>query len=714
MSRLFYATFFILYVSYSIKAIDIYDDEGFASVENEPNNMVDSKNNANVESLRNARILWPVPFNNRNYSIKDNDKYVTEENEPHLSKLKSQNRKARFGYGPYLHSPILEMVMQTMGMSYPPASGVDPFNFLRDTYALPKGYEKPLEEYDYIIVGAGTAGSVIAARLTEDKPRATVLVIEAGKPEMVLSDIPALVNHIQRSDYVWPYTMEHQPGVCFGSEEERCYIPRGKAVGGSSVTNSMIYARGRPYDWDRIAAAGNYGWSYNEILPYYMKSEKSELKKYKTKPYHGRDGELTVENVPFKTGLVEAFLAAGRSFGHPTIDYNDPDQLGFGYVQTISNKGHRLSTAKAFLHPHKRRRNLHILSEAKATKILIDPETKKAYAVEYSHNYVKHVVRSRREIILSTGPIASPQLLMLSGVGPKENLQMLGIPTIVDLKVGRSLYDQISFPGIIFKLNTTNASLLEHKVATLPNFMQWLQFGDGLLTTPGGVEAVGYLKTSFSDEPESVPDIELISMGGSITSDSGTTIRRSWKISDRTYFKAFGALKDVDTWQAIPTLLKPSSKGYLELRDTNPFSHPKLFGNYLTDPRDLAAIKEAVKYIIGLGESDSFRKYNASLYLPTYPSCSSYPLGSELYWECAIKTMVVSLHNPISTCKMGPSTDLDAVVDPELRVYGVEGLRVADGSVLPQPISARTNVAEIVIGEKAADIIKRTWSNVIA
>lgn len=399
--------------------------------------------------------------------------------------------------------------------------------------------------------------------------------------------------------------------------------------------------------------------------------------------------------------------------GHPTIDYNDPDQLGFGYVQTISNKGHRMSAAKAFLHPHKRRKNLHILSEARATKVIIEPQTKRAYAVEYVHNYVKRSVRCRREIILSAGPIASPQLLMLSGVGPKENLQTLGIPIIADLQVGKSLYDQISFPGVVFKLNTTNASLLEHKVATLPNLMQWLQFGDGLLTTPGGVEAIGFLKTALSEDQAQIPDIELISMGGSLTSDSGSAIRKSWKISDRTYIKSFGALKGEDTWQAIPVLLHPKSKGYLELRDTNPFSHPKLFGNYLTDPRDLATLKEAVKFIIQLGESECFRKYNASLYLPPYPSCLSYPLGSDQYWECAIRTMVVSQRNPVSTCKMGPSTDPYAVVDPQLRVYGVDGLRIADSSVLPQTLSARTNVAEIMIGEKAADMIKKTWSNVI-
>lgn len=381
-------------------------------------------------------------------------------------------------------------------------------------------------------------------------------------------------------------------------------------------------------------------------------------------------------------------------------------------MQTISNKGHRLSAAKAYLHPHKRRRNLHILTEARATKVVIEPQTKRAYAVEYIKHHIKRTVRCRREIILSAGPVASPQLLMLSGIGPKENLQTLGIPVLADLKVGRSLYDHISFPGVVFKLNTTNASLLEPKVATLPNFMQWVQFGDGLLTTPGGVEAIGYIKTVVSED-SNLPDIELTSMGGSLTLDAGGAIRKSWKISDKTYHNAFGQLSNADTWQAIPTLLHPKSKGYLELRDTSPFSHPKLYGNYLTDPRDLVTLKEAVNYIIKLGESDAFRRYGASLHLPPFPTCSLYPSGSEAYWECAIRTLIVSQRDLTSTCKMGPQTDPDAVVDPELRVYGMVGLRVVDASVIPRPLSGKTNVAEILIGEKAADLIRATWSNVI-
>ncbi|XP_068632726.1 glucose dehydrogenase [FAD, quinone]-like [Battus philenor] len=703
MKKICWLTFLFIFVCYVRCAV--IDNDEFVTSEDDPYQQINDISSTDTETNRKGRILWPIPLDSTTVS---NDN-ASAESDSSENKDDTKTRTKRFLLWSYPQSPIVDMMMQTMSINYSPTVSNDPFDFLRDSYPLPSDHT--FEEYDYVIIGAGTSGSVLAARLTEGKPKATVLLLEAGKPEMLLSDIPALAPSLRVTDYVWPYTMEHQPGVCLGSEEQRCYSPRGKAVGGTSVINDMIYSRGLPKDWDRIAANGNYGWSFEEILPYFKKSERCEVKKFKNAPYRGRDGELSVENVSFRTGLVEAFLAAGRLNGNPTVDYNAPDQLGFGYVQVTQNKGHRQSTAKAFLHPHKRRKNLHILTEARATKVMIEPQSKRAYAVEYLKNHIKHTVRCRREIILSAGPIASPQLLMLSGVGPKEQLDVLGIPVISDLRVGKNMYDHIAFPGVVFKLNSNNASLQESKVATLPNLMQWLQFGDGLMTTPSLVEAMGYLKTTESEDQ--APDVGLLNLGGSIASDSGGAFRKSWKISDKTYKTAFSPLNGCDTWSAIPFLLHPRSKGYLELRDNNPFSHPKLYGNYLTDPKDIATMKEAIKYVIKLGESEPFKKYNAQLYLPPYPTCLNHAPGSETYWECAIRTMIVSLHHHVATCKMGPPNDPTAVVDPELRVYGIDGLRVVDLSILPHTISGHLNAPAVMIGEKAADMIKKAWSNVV-
>ncbi|XP_075974818.1 glucose dehydrogenase [FAD, quinone]-like [Anticarsia gemmatalis] len=659
---------------------------------------------------REGRILWPYP-------LTKNDSEIANDSDPNASedRYEEENgRQKRYLAFSYRQSPIVDMMMQSLPPKYVPQNPSDPFDFLRDTYPLPKGYTRPLEEYDYVIVGGGTAGSVLAARLTEDKPRAMVLVLEAGKPESLLNDVPALLSYMLLTDAVWPYTMEKQEGVCMGSEGQRCFWPRGKALGGTSVINYMLYTRGRPQDWDRIAADGNYGWNYDEVLKYYIKSEKSELKDYRNAPYRGRDGELTVSNVPFKTGVVEAFLKAERNFGIPTVDYNSPYELGFGYTQAMIHKGHRVSAAKAFLHNHKRRRNLHILTDATATKVLIEPHSKRAYAVEYIKDGIKRTVRCRREIILSAGPIASPQLLMLSGIGPEEHLKSLGIPVLVNLQVGRILYDHIAFPGVIFRLNTTNATLLEPKVATLQNVLQWLHYGDGLLTTTGAVEALGYLKTSVSQDPENVPDIELLSMGGSLVLDSGGALRQSWRLDEKNFHQAYRPLYGLDTWSAVIMLTQPKSRGYLELKDTNPFSHPKMYGNYLTDPQDVAAFMDAIKHVIQIGNSEAFKKYDPKLFLPDYETCRSFVPNSDPYWECALRTMLITLHHQIATCRMGPISDPYAVVDPELRVYGVVGLRVIDSSVIPRPTNAHTAAPAIMIGEKGADLIKKTWSNVVS
>lgn len=378
------------------------------------------------------------------------------------------------------------------------------------------------------------------------------------------------------------------------------------------------------------------------------------------------------------------------------------------------NKGHRVSAAKAFLHGHKRRRNLHILTEAFVTKLVIEPHSKRAYAVEYIKDGLKHTVRCHREIILSAGPIASPQLLMLSGIGPEEHLKTLGIPVLVNLQVGRVLYDHIAFPGVIFKLNTTNASLLEPKIATLPNVFQWLHYGEGLLTTTGGVEALGYYKTSVSQDPENVPDIELISMGGSMILDSGGALRQSWRLEENNFHQAYSPIYGQDTWSAVIMLTQPKSSGYLELKDTNPFSHPKMYGNYLTDPQDMAAMLDAVRHVIKVADTEAFKKYDPQLYIPDMAACRHHVPNSDGFWECQIRTMLITLHHQIATCRMGPQTDPYAVVDPELRVYGVDGLRVIDSSVIPRPTNAHTAAPAIMIGEKGADMIKKTWSNVVS
>ncbi|GBP87847.1 Glucose dehydrogenase [Eumeta japonica] len=609
---------------------------------------------------------------------------------------------------PWPRGAIMDTLIQTLTPSSRGSAAFDIFSVFRDSYPLPGGLESPWSEYDYVIVGAGSSGSVLASRLTEDRG-VDVLALEVGLPENLLTDVPVISSYFQRTGYTWPYRMELQPDVCRGMEFRRCFWPRGRAVGGTSVINYMLYTRGRPEDWDRIAADGNYGWSYGDVLPYYIKLEKTNLRYDSGDQYKGYKGKVSIENPPFRTRLVEAFLQAGRLLGNPTVDYNSPNEIGLGYAQLTTRQGHRLSAAKAYLHPHKNRKNLHILPESRATKIMIDPVTREATGVEFVRYGNKYVVKARREVIISAGPIESPKLLMLSGIGPEDHLTSMGIPVIQNLNVGRTLYDHISFDGVIFTLNTSNISIMEQREANLRNILRWLQFGDGVLASPGGVEGLGYIKTPVPYEPDVLVDIELISIAGSLASDGGGAIRKGMMIRDDIFNAAFGPLVNKETWSVFPLLLYPKSKGYLELKDRNPFSHPKIVGNYLSHPRDVATIIAAVRHIIEMGLSPPFQQYGAKLHEPDFPECRNLIFNSDEYWECAIRQITSTEHHQVGTCKMGPSTDPDAVVDPELRVYGMKNLRVVDSSIIPRQTVAHTNGPALMIAEKAADIIKRSW-----
>lgn len=415
-----------------------------------------------------------------------------------------------------------------------------------------------------------------------------------------------------------------------------------------------------------------------------------------------------------RTPLVRAFLEAGRILGHPTLDYNTPENLGFGYLQLTTTMGRRVSSAKAFLHFNKKRPNLHILIDTRATKVLIDNDAKSANGVEYVRNRRRQTVMARREVILSAGPIASPQLLMLSGVGPREHLTNLGIPVLQNLPVGRTLYDHISFPGLIFTLNVTGVALLESRETTLSNWLEWIQFGDGPGAAAGGAEGLGYIKTPSSDEPERVPDIELLSIGGSLVSDGGPgaskAVRRGMMISDAVFDAAYGSIDNTDTWSAFLMLLHPKSFGYLELRDTNPFSYPRMYGNYLTDPRDVRTFIEGIRYVQALAETEPFQRFGARIHRARYPTCHKLKFDSDAYWECAVRTLTATLHHQIATCRMGPRGDPRAVVDPELRVHGIQRLRVVDSSIIPRTTCAHTHAPAVMISEKAADMIKASWN----
>lgn len=299
---------------------------------------------------------------------------------------------------------------------------------------------------------------------------------------------------------------------------------------------------------------------------------------------------------------------------------------------------------------------------------------------------------------------------MLSGIGPRNHLASLGIPLIQDLPVGQTLYDHITYVGLAFLINQTVA-LSVPTVATEQHIRNFLDNGKGPFTSLGGVEGIGYIKTELSRELGDYPDVELIFVGGALNSDYGIVSRRTMKIRDDVYNTLYAPINNQHTWTIFPMLLHPKSVGYMKLRSRNPFDYPLFYGNYLTDAEghDLKTMVAAIRFINRLSKTQAFQKFGSTLNPIPVPGCEGYTFNSDSYWKCAIRSLSITLHHQVATCKMGPPDDPTAVVDNELRVYGVKRLRVADTSVIPYAVTAHTNAPATMVGEKASDLIKQTW-----
>ncbi|PNF38177.1 hypothetical protein B7P43_G14240, partial [Cryptotermes secundus] len=384
-------------------------------------------------------------------------------------------------------------------------------------------------EYDFIIVGAGSAGAVLANRLTEME-NWTVLLLEAGGDETEISDVPVLAAYLQLSKLDWKYKTEPQGTACLGMKHHRCNWPRGKVIGGSSVLNYMLYVRGNKKDYDIWESLGNPGWGSEEALYYFKKSEDNRNPYLARTPYHSTGGYLTVQEAPWHTPLAATFVQAGVEMGYDNRDINGEFQTGFMIAQGTTRRGTRCSTGKAFLRPARLRKNLHVAMDSHVTRVLIEPVTKMAFGVEFSREGKLHVIRARKEIIVSGGSVNSPQLLMLSGVGPRAHLEELKIPVIQDLKVGYNLQDHIGLGGFTFMVNQP-VSLVQSRYENVPSVLKYAMFGDGPLTVLGGVEGLAFVSTKYANASEDFPDIEFHFISGSTNSDGGRQIRKAHGIT---------------------------------------------------------------------------------------------------------------------------------------------------------------------------------------
>ena len=530
-------------------------------------------------------------------------------------------------------------------------------------------------QYDYVVVGAGSAGCVLAARLSED-PSTRVLLLEAGPPDhSPWIHLPIGYGKTMWSPrYNWCFQTDPEPNM----NGRRVYWPRGRTLGGSSSINGLIYIRGQREDYDHWRALGNIGWGYDDVLPFFIRSERNQRG---ADAFHGGAGPLGVSDIGAQHELIEAFIAAAGQTGVPrTTDFNGARQEGAGYYQLTTWKGLRSSTATAYLKPARRRANLHVETEALATRVLL--EGGRAVGVGYRRGGVERTARCGAEVLLAAGALQSPQLLQLSGIGPEALLREHGIAVVRDSAgVGANLQDHLQI-RLIFECSkpiTTNDDL-RSLWGRLRIGLQWLFARSGPLAV--GINQGGCFMRALDGRGEGTarPDIQF-------------------HVATLSADMAGGKVHPFSGFTMSVCQLRPESRGRVAIRSVDPAQPPSMQPNYLSTELDRRMVIAAVRSARTIAGADAMRPYVRREHLP----------GPQAQDDDALLEFArnhgATIFHPSGTCRMGRD-DL-AVVDERLRVHGVAGLRVVDCSVMPTLVSGNTNAPVVMIAEKAADMIKQ-------
>lgn len=557
------------------------------------------------------------------------------------------------------------------------------------------------EKFDFIVVGAGSAGSAIANRLSEVS-KWKVLLIEAGPDPPMEANIPALFSSLLGSNYDWRYQSEVSENSCRAFQNGQCIWNKGKMLGGSSSMNVAFYARGNAKDYDQWKQLGNPGWSYENVLKYLKKLE-SIRSSFAVPEAHGYNGYIHVEDNTdskiFRTSEIRELLAeAFAELGYPGVeDIAAKMQSGLSKNQGTVDNGVRDNAARAYLASILDRKNLVIMKESVVTKLLIN-DAKQVVGVEVQTKGVNKSIYCTKEVVLAAGAVGSPQILMLSGLGPKEHLGEFGIPLVQDLKVGFNLQDHLIVSDFHISLNMSREPYVE------TDFLYYyLTRGTELSHLMSGDTA--YIDTLRS--VEDYPDIQIIfdifppqfiaKLEHFLTDRGYSQDAINWKksINEETYSLGFKLI-----------LLRPQSRGRIMLRSANPLEPPRIISGYLEEEADIQTLIRGVRFLEKLAATKPLDK---ELLLIPVPECDGLAARSDDFYECYIRNFGATMWHASGSCKMGPSSDPDAVVDSRLRVHRVKGVRVADSSIMPNIVSGNTNIPIIMIGEKTADLIKEDW-----
>lgn len=576
--------------------------------------------------------------------------------------------------------------------------------------------------FHFIVVGGGSAGATVAARLSE-VPEWNVLLLEAGRDPPDYTEIPLQYSEALRSDRDWAFFTEPEQNLFKGLERGRNLISRGLMLGGSSSMNAMMYLRGTERDFDTWQRLGNTGWGFDDVFPYFLKSEDFRGDRFDP-TLHARGGPLTVSPLESVDPAFRVIVQAERLMNLSAVDDLNrvaPPVIGYGKLDGTVRQGLRCSTLKAFLVPAANRSNLFVAKNVRVTKVLFDRRNR-AVGVAFlvppassctASTTVKHVYCTH-EVILSAGVIMSPQILMVSGVGPAKHLRQHGIDVVADLHVGYNYQDHISFAGLVFsdRKNRPKSQIADESTELIRNTVKLLTGGIGTL---GLTNLVTFINTRKGSP---YPDVQMVNIRLPYNTTRKTMNGKSrmsnlFGYSDRVA-RLYDELNQLsDTILMIPINVNGRSTGRVKLRSSDPGTYPKIHANQLSYADEVETLLRGIEFVVELSKTEPVVSAGLVLEQVRYPNCVDYAWGTRGYWICAIQNVAASFYHPVGTCKMGPVDDYRTVVDVELRVKGVGGLRVIDSSIMPKVVSVNTNAATIMIAEKGSDIIKKNYGKLV-